>query len=48
MIDGDDEYLCEHAGFTSFVLGHLVDGVFSAGLAFAVGPTSLWYVHCEQ
>ena len=37
-------YLSKDTGFTGFVLGDFVDGVFSAVFAFAVGTTGLWDV----
>ena len=37
-------YLSKDTGFTGFVLGDFVDGVFSTVFAFAVGATGLWNV----
>lgn len=46
-LQGDrDNYLSEYGGFAGFVLSDLVDGVFSAVLAFAISSSSLWDVDC--
>lgn len=37
--------LSKQRSFTSFVLGNLVLGVFSAGFTFAVGLSGLWNVN---
>jgi len=43
---GERKYLSKDTGFTGFVLGDFMDGVFSAVFAFAVGTTGLWNVDC--
>ena len=42
----EERDLSKDTGFTGFVLGDFVDGVFSAVFALAVGTTGLWNVDC--
>ena len=44
--EGERGDLSKDTGFTGFVLGDFVDGVFSAVFALAVGTTCLWNVDC--
>jgi len=41
-----ETYLSKDTGFTGFVLGDFVNGVFSAVFAFAISTTGLWNVDC--